>query len=402
MKKSFVIPFFLLALATQVVVAQNTNLTGNVGIGTTSPQEKLHVVGNTILNGTTTIYQNSQLRFFSSIEGPYLTESYGLRAYPAAPAHAFMVLNQPMYVGYESTGPSLDLQDGSLMVSNKLGIGTKDPTRKLTLNGQSSTSLVDVGLFQNGIEKGVLGLAGSNNDFFAGTVSGDVAIRATTGLLHFGTNSGSNVPAATIMQNGNFGVGTIAPSAKFHSNGTLRFQGLATDNVQDRILASDANGNIFYRNLSNANVALNSVSGSTLIGTNVLPALDAKLAVKGNIYAHKIKVTLSGWADYVFDESYRLRPLAEVEKFIALNHHLPEVPSAVQVEKDGLDLGGNQAILLQKIEELTLYLIEQNKKLESQQNQLVSQQKKLESKLGQLENQQNQINNLKKELKIKN
>ena len=300
------------------------------------------------------------------------------------------------------TSNVVDAQDNIFpLPSGNVGIGTTTPPRKLSLNSPSSAFHVDIGLFQGGIERGAFGVPSYAGQFFSGTAAGDFAIRATTGKLHLGANSGTSAPGATILQNGNFGVGTITPSAKFHSNGTLRFQGLATDNVQDRILACDADGNIFYRNLSNANVSLNSVSGSTLIGTSVLPPLatEAKLAVNGNIYARKIKVTLDGWSDFVFDEGYRLRPLAEVEKFIALNHHLPEVPSAVQVEKDGLDLGSNQATLLQKIEELTLYLIEQNKKLESQQNQLVSQQNKLESQLSQLENQQNQINDLKQELK---
>jgi hypothetical protein len=92
----------------------------------------------------------------------------------------------------------------------------------------------------------------------------------------------------------------------------------------------------------------------------------AKLAVKGNIFAEKIKVTLaaSDWPDYVFYKSYSLKPLADIERFIKQNHHLPEVPSAAEVKQNGLDLGDNQATLLKKIEELTLYLIEQNKKIE--------------------------------------
>ena len=89
----------------------------------------------------------------------------------------------------------------------------------------------------------------------------------------------------------------------------------------------------------------------------------AKLAVNGDIFSKKIKVTQTGWADYVFDEGYDLLPLVEVEKYILQNKHLPGIPPASTVEKDGLDLGDNQALLLKKIEELTLYLIDVNKKL---------------------------------------
>ena len=70
----------------------------------------------------------------------------------------------------------------------------------------------------------------------------------------------------------------------------------------------------------------------------------------------------STWADYVFDPQYKLMPLNEVEDFIAKNGHLPEIPSAVEIEKDGLKLSRVMKLQMQKIEELTLYLIEQKKK----------------------------------------
>ena len=63
----------------------------------------------------------------------------------------------------------------------------------------------------------------------------------------------------------------------------------------------------------------------------------------------------------MFHSSYRLRPLSEVERYIQQHHHLPEVPSATEVKQEGLNLGDNQALLLKKVEELTLYIIEMNK-----------------------------------------
>ena len=82
------------------------------------------------------------------------------------------------------------------------------------------------------------------------------------------------------------------------------------------------------------------------------------------IGARKIKVTqVTPWADYVFNDDYKLQSLPDLELFIKSNKHLPEVPSAEQVEKEGIDLGDNQALLLKKIEELTLYMIEMKKEL---------------------------------------
>lgn len=91
------------------------------------------------------------------------------------------------------------------------------------------------------------------------------------------------------------------------------------------------------------------------------------MAVGGGIITEKVRVATIGttfWADFVFDKSYKLRTLNEVAQYIRLNKHLPDVPSTVEVNKEGIDLAHNQAILLQKIEELTLYMIEQNKKIE--------------------------------------
>jgi hypothetical protein len=92
-----------------------------------------------------------------------------------------------------------------------------------------------------------------------------------------------------------------------------------------------------------------------------------KMAVAGGIITEKVRVATNGttfWADFVFDKSYKLRSLNEVAKYIKLNKHLPDVPSTAEVTQQGIDLANTQAILLQKIEELTLYVIEQNKKIE--------------------------------------
>jgi hypothetical protein len=94
-----------------------------------------------------------------------------------------------------------------------------------------------------------------------------------------------------------------------------------------------------------------------------------KLSVNGNIKARKLIVTQNDWSDYVFDSSYRPQPLSLVEEFIKQNKHLPDIPSAKEVSDKGLDVGDNQALLLKKVEELTLYMIEQNKKIDAIQKE---------------------------------
>jgi hypothetical protein len=91
-----------------------------------------------------------------------------------------------------------------------------------------------------------------------------------------------------------------------------------------------------------------------------------KMAIGGGILTEKVRVATNGtmfWADFVFDKNYKLRPLSEVETYIKANNHLPEIPSTADVNKNGIDLAETQALLLQKVEELTLYVIEQNKKI---------------------------------------
>lgn len=107
--------------------------------------------------------------------------------------------------------------------------------------------------------------------------------------------------------------------------------------------------------------------GRLVIGTSGAPTgapADALLAVKGQIWARVLKVTQQNWPDYVFEKNYALMPLAELATYIRKYKHLPGVPSVKEVSKGGINVGDNQAMLLKKIEELTLYLLEQNRKIE--------------------------------------
>jgi len=88
-----------------------------------------------------------------------------------------------------------------------------------------------------------------------------------------------------------------------------------------------------------------------------------KLEVNGRIHAKSVKVDLDNWADFVFEESYTLPSLSETEAYIDKNGHLEGIPSAETVIEEGIDLGEMNVKLLQKIEELTLYLIEKDKQV---------------------------------------
>ena len=100
---------------------------------------------------------------------------------------------------------------------------------------------------------------------------------------------------------------------------------------------------------------------------------------QGLLNVREVKVDLESWPDYVFEKSYKLTPLIEVEKFIKLNGHLPNVPSAKTIESEGVKLGEMNKLLMEKVEELTLYLIEQNKKLLDQNTRIESLERTIEN-----------------------
>jgi len=118
--------------------------------------------------------------------------------------------------------------------------------------------------------------------------------------------------------------------------------------------SADENANIFYE------------QGKVSVGAQYSHA-DYALAVKGTILAEGVKVqTYPNWPDYVFEPGFDLLPLDQLDKFIELNRHLPGLPSASQVLNNGFELSHMNAVLLKKIEELTLYTIDQEKMLKQQ------------------------------------
>lgn len=149
-------------------------------------------------------------------------------------------------------------------------------------------------------------------------------------------------------------------------------------------------GDTVLRNLGTThNIILsmpnNGNDGATYIGINdgahgtwVKFLNNAVARFDGKIYAKEIEVKANVWADYVFRGDYKLRTLEEVEKHIQEKGHLPNIPSAADVEKNGINLGEMNAKLLEKIEELTLYSIEQNKQLQQQSDEIAELKKQVQ------------------------
>ena len=217
------------------------------------------------------------------------------------------------------------------------------------------------------------------------------------GMNFFSTNEGVQTEVMRIHPSTRIGIGTTSPQYPLHinkdavyllhlqSNSTKSGLVMQSSNVTKKFgLHYSSDGDITNAVRFGRYALTGNLSGTGLEASPVVFDLDApdatfvlaesgnvgigtsspseKLSVNGTILTKKVKVTQTGWADFVFDPGYILRPLAEVESFIKTNGHLPDVPSAKEVEKDGQDVGEMNKVLLQKIEELTLYMIQLEKK----------------------------------------
>jgi hypothetical protein len=232
-------------------------------------------------------------------------------------------------------------------------------------------------------------LAGNNVTAtqFLGTIAGDAD------PLVFKTNG---VERMRILSSGNIGIGSTTSTYKLSVNGTmyvaknmilgpddnvnegaqLRFSGAAAyryftiDNYQ---------GNLRLFTLNEGGTASTKffMSNAGNVGIGTITPGSYKLAVEGKIGAREVVITNTAWADFVFNENYKLNSLSEVEKFIKENKHLPDVPSEKTVLKEGINMGKMDATLLQKIEELTLYVITLNKENESLKQRVALLEKKL-------------------------
>lgn len=199
---------------------------------------------------------------------------------------------------------------------------------------------------------------------------------------------------------GNAGIGTTSPNAPLQINGTNNgFTGgrnaLALNNTNGKsneitflsngtvkweigndYASNGTNDFYLYKSTPTGYVPFY-VNADNYVGIGTTSP-DAQLAVNGKIHAQEIKVDMNGWPDYVFKSSYKLPSLANIRSFIDQNGHLPGVPSAAVVDKEGVNLGEMNKVLLKKVEELTLYLMEKDNQVETQRKLVAEQSKRLE------------------------
>lgn len=296
-----------------------------------------------------------------------------------------MAICMPLLVSaqWTTTSTTVHLSTGT----NKVGIGLTSAAEKLDVSGN---------ILSSGTIRGS-GLISTNGNF--------TSFSSTN--FSFITNSTTRL--TILNSNGNVGIGTTNPSELLHVNGSIRgnqsgairissgngtldvgarsssYGNIDTDRaaflfnkkliVDEGIISSYDEALTFQAAGTTAMTILTS-SGNIGIGTTLSSNPNSyKLAVNGKIGAKEVQVETSSatWPDFVFMPDYKLMPLADVEQYLKLYKHLPDVPSATEIETNGHRLGEMDATLLKKIEELTLYMIElknENESLKSRLEQL--------------------------------
>jgi len=329
---------------------------GNVGIGSSigSPAAKLHVGGDQIINGNLGL---------------------GTGTIPTVKLHVIgdQITTGSIGVGVSST-PAAKLQ-----VNGDIMFGSAALKRKWRLTTQN---WIDGGklFIQPELQDGS-GNADGTQGIAIDPISGNCVFGNEGGTTHLATgNMNTN---NTSFTNGTSYIGFNARRSKV--DGSWASYGSASANggaviwgntegsllfsPQMKVGATNTYNDDAVKNRKTMEIRWNYTTntGQVVIGPRTITSgthTDFRLSVDGKVLATEIYVTQSNWADYVFSGDYKLKSLNELEQYININKHLPNVPTTAEITENGNNTAETDKILLEKIEELTLYIIQQNKRIE--------------------------------------
>lgn len=375
----------------------NSVVSGKVGIGTSSPEGRLEILhsgtigglynpqgsylklsdgSNAMIFDTNEIYSSDVLALGSGFD-----KDFRFRNVNASEREELMAIKPSGKVGIGEVNPEAKLE---VFHTGTLGARYKPEKAYFSVTNDTVSMIMD----GNEIY--------TNHNLFIGS--------AYDRHIYFrNVDESSAAPLMTLLSSGQVGIGTNTPESMLEAvqSGTMTMAGkwdpvnanlkLGDENIQMLVDGNEVTTNqalifgtaytndFMFKNVDvDGNEELMRIKANGNVGIGTSNPL-AKLAVQGNIYATEVKIMADiEHPDYVFEDDYDLRSIGELKTFIQENKHLPNVPSAEEVkENEGVNVGEMQAKLLEKIEELTLYLIQQNEQIEAQQNRI----SELEAKL---------------------
>nr|NQU89975.1 hypothetical protein [Bacteroidota bacterium] len=308
--------------------------TGFVGIGNViEPDAKLHIRGDNYSGNS------DDASLFIESSGPFYSTLY-----VGDKNHFIRTMPESNFL-FNGGGNNFVFESGNV------GIGINEPGEALEVNGnirQSSGHQIE---------------------------SEKICSRSENGLKLFN----SRQQGICISNKGTVGINTANPATTLDVNGKTKTRSFqmpdpapdGSESIEGCVLQScDAYGNARWVPQSAIDDGDWTKNGTEILYTDRRVSIgtsgykDYQLAVAGQIAAHGVKITLHVPAsDYVFEKDYKLKPLTELEDYIHQNKHLPDIPSADEFEENGYNIGEMDDLLLKKIEELTLYTIEQDKLL---------------------------------------
>jgi hypothetical protein len=362
---------YLLSITISVLVISHA-YSQNVGIGISNPLSDLHISGRSdvytgliLTNNAAGLTFTDGLHLGINYPGDVLLNRYG---------YLMIKENIPFKIGTNSQ------EMISLSAAGNVGLGYTNPIFRLEVNGSMRMRGARRIVFRNNDDDADMGSIGLLNDsvisiadnnpsqssrFYFDVENAKMGIgaipNANDGKVLVSYNSNPGNPQMTIKES------TLGDYARFEfaNNGAERVWHLAGQTVAGAGSTNRANDILNIWNSSWGN--LMSFRGDGRVGIwTTTPATGYALSVNGKIMCEELRVQLSGaWPDYVFSENYKLMPLQGVELFIKNNGHLPGIPSAFQMEKDGLNVADMQKKMMEKIEELTLYILQQQKEIDA-------------------------------------